>query len=137
MRTYFDVAKSETLERIAREILTQGGITVNWKNTRMERPGSADRFIVGIGSPFEERYWIGNDPTWERIARCVNEYVGNVLLLGKLQEPGFWLGAWADNGTLYLDVCRCYLDRSDAMRAAKRAGQIAYYDAETDEAIAV
>jgi hypothetical protein len=137
MRTYFDPVKSKALDRIAREILVKGGITVDWKNTRMEVPGPEERFIVGIGKPFERRYQIGSDPTLERIARCVNDYVGDLLTERELAEPGYWFGAWADQGILYLDICRCYLDRDDAERAAKRADQIAYYDAETDEAIAV
>lgn len=137
MRTYFDVVQSESLRQISREILTEGGITVNWRNTRMETPSDADRFIVGIGSPFERRYQIGSEPTVNRIARCVNDYVGDLLKERELSEPGYWLGAWADLGTLYLDVCRCYADEDDAKRAAIRAEQIGYYDAERDEAIAV
>ncbi len=137
MRTYFDVAKSKTLDRIAREILTQGGITVDWKNTRMERPAPEERFIVGIGKPFERRYQIGSDPTQERIARYVNDYVGDLLTERELTQPGYWLGAWADLGVLYMDICRTYVDRFDAERAAIRADQLAYYDAETDEAVAV
>ncbi len=137
MRTYFDVVQSASLERIAKRILTDGGITVNWKNTRTETPSPSERFIVGIGSPFERRYQIGDAPTLDRIARCVNAYVGDLVVEKELAEPGYWLGAWADLGVLYLDVCRTYTDRTDAERAAKRAAQIAYYDSETDQAIAV
>lgn len=137
MRTYFDCVRSETLDRIAARILTEGGVTINWKNTRMEEPPEEERFIVGIGSPFEKRYQIGDSPTPERISRCVNDYVGDLLNERELYEPGYWLGAWADQGILYMDICRCYTDRNDAERAAKRAAQIAYYDAVTDEAVPV
>ncbi len=137
MRTYFDTVQSKALERIARRILTDGGITVDWKNTRMETPPETERFIVGIGTPFERRYQIGSEPTLERISRCVNDYVGDLVVEKELAEPGYYLGAWADLGTLYLDICRTYTDRTDAERAAKRGAQIAYYDAETDQAIAV
>ncbi len=137
MRTYFDVVKSITLDRVARTIRAEGGLTINWRNTRMETPPPEERFIVGIGKPFERRYEIGSDPTVERIARCVNAYVGDLLCERELAQSGYWLGAWADQGILYLDVCRTYVDRDDAIRAAKRGAQIAYYDAETDEAIAV
>ncbi len=137
MRSYFDVVKSRSLDRIAKRILTDGGITVDWKNTRMVEPPATERFIVGIGSPFERRYQIGSEPTLERIARCVNDYVGDLIVEKELMQPGYWLGAWADLGTLYLDICRTYTDRDDAIRAAKRGAQIAYYDAETDQAVAV
>lgn len=137
MRTYFDVVKSITLDRIAHRILVEGGLTINWKNTRMETPPPEERFVVGIGSPFEKRYQIGSDPTLERISRCVNDYVGDLLVEKELAQPGYWLGAWADQGILYMDVCRTYIDRDDAARAAKRGAQIAYYDAETDEAVTV
>ncbi len=137
MRTYFDVVKSPTLERIAKRILTEGGITVDWKNTRMETPSPMERFIVGIGSPFERRYQIGDAPTVDRISRCINSYVGDLVVEKELAEPGYFLGAWADLGVLYLDICRTYTDRFDAERAAKRGAQIAYYDAETGEAVSV
>lgn len=137
MRTYFDVVKSATLDRIARRILAEGGLTFDWKNTRMQEPTTDERFIVGIGSPFERRYQIGDQPTLNRIARCVNDYVGDLLNERELFQPGYWLGAWADQGILYLDICRTYTDRTDAERAAKRGAQIAYYDAVTDEAVTV
>ncbi len=137
MRTYFDCVRSETLDRIAARILAEGGLTVNWRNTRMETPSPEERFVVGIGTPFEKRYQIGSEPTLERISRCVNDYVGDLLVEKELAQSGYWLGAWADQGILYLDICRTYIDRYDAERAAKRGAQIAYYDAETDEAITV
>lgn len=126
-----------TLRAIAQEIQNLGGLTVNWRNTRMERPAPEDRYIVGLGNYYEQKYYMGSEPSIARIAECVNSYVGSIGLDRDLQGSGLWLGAWLDLGVLYLDVCRTYSDPYDANRAAKRNGEPAYYDAETDEAIEV
>jgi hypothetical protein len=137
MRTNFEFGNKPTLKKIAEEIVRRNGITINWKNTRMERPAPEERFIVGIGKFYERKYRVGSTPGWLRIADCITDYSGDVLLDRDVQGAGLWLGAWLDSGILYLDICRTYTDRFDAERAAKRAGEIAYYDAEADEAIEV
>jgi hypothetical protein len=72
------------------------------------------------------------------ITDCLADYIGHTLLAEPdIDCEGYWLGAWIDERVLYLDVCRTYYDRFDAEKAAERAQQCAYYDAELDEAVAV
>jgi hypothetical protein len=104
----------------------------------MERPQPEERFIVGIGSYFERQYRVGSAPGVLRVTDCLADYIGHTLLAEPdIDCEGYWLGAWIDERVLYLDVCRTYYDRFDAEKAAERAQQCAYYDAELDEAVAV
>ena len=72
---------------------------------------------------------------YERTATSISIYAR--LNYDVLQLPGFYLGAWLDDGRIYLDVVRVFSDRDMALEAGKRNHQLAVFDLTTQEAIFV
>ena len=46
------------------------------------------------------------------------------------------LGSWANDGTIYFDLGDTWDDRADAMRAARRRGELAIWDSWTNSEVA-
>lgn len=51
--------------------------------------------------------------------------------LATLAQPGFFLGIWLDDGTLFLDVVNVYAERAAAHAAAVDHGEAAYFCLDT------
>ncbi len=125
------------LERISRQIVETGGATVNWRVSTLDRPSPLERYIVGVSPKgFEIVRDIGDCYDWRRVAIHLQEYLGGLAFNGRdVDRRGNYLGAWIDDGRLYLDISRAYASRSTAEMVGKRSGQLAIYDSETGEAI--
>jgi hypothetical protein len=52
-----------------------------------------------------------------------------------LTVPGYFLGAWLDDGRLYLDVTMIIEDRAHALDVARRNAQLAIFDLSTGETV--
>lgn len=50
-------------------------------------------------------------------------------------RDGYYLGAWIDDGTLYLDLVQVLNDRGMALTLARSLGELAIYDLATGESI--
>jgi hypothetical protein len=52
-----------------------------------------------------------------------------------LAQTNRYLGAWVDNGTLYLDVAECIAERATAERLGRERGELAIFDVEGGDSI--
>lgn len=109
---------------LAREAIDNGGFTVALDGTR---PTAG--YVVALPN-HERRYQLN---TRTGYAHAIYAYVvdnGRVL-----RDPGAHLGAWVDNGQLYLDVVHVVTDRESAITLGQLNGQLAIYDLNTGEDI--
>ncbi len=54
-----------------------------------------------------------------------------------LAMPDYFLGAWIDNGTLYLDVSKRVTSKAEAVRLCREHDQKAYFDLENLKTIEI
>ena len=109
-------------DKIVYEILRNGGITLDVKtNTKL---GLKHGYIVAIEG-------------CERVVKTsvlskqiIDRFIENNLTL--LSCKGYYLGAWVDNGLVYLDVSKHSSKLVNAIWLANLENQIAIYDLENE-----
>jgi hypothetical protein len=90
--------------------------------------GPTERYVVALGKEFAS---IVPEPEFNESA--VRQFVWNYG--GALAPVARYLGAWQNEGLVYLDVVETFSDLSQAIRAGVERNQIAIYDTETGEEI--
>lgn len=108
---------------------------------RIERDGGftynprTQRFVTGAG------YVVANPPSGEvptsakfcdvsRIAPLTDSDLARVALMFSrlLAVPSYYLGAWKDGATVYVEVSQVFRSRGEALRVAADRGERAIYD---------
>lgn len=103
------------LDRIKRD----GGFTYNPRT---------QRFVTGGG------YVVANPPGGVSRTSSSGYAIGVRAILALsadsplLDRPGFYLGAWKDDGRVYAEISQVFRSRAEALRVAADRGERAIYD---------
>ncbi len=106
-----------------------GGFTIH--TVYGDSPKSGDKkFAVSYDKSTERTFPLATFSP----ADLINYIAANYVALG---HPWIYLGAWIDNGTVYLDCSKVTTDRADAFEMARENEQLAIFSFETMESLPV
>jgi hypothetical protein len=117
------IASSPIAVQALEGIQSNGGITIGMDGSQ---PHQGFAFTV-------DQHSEGQYPLQTLTADQIDQYIQSHMQL--LQAPGRYLGAWVNNGTVYLDVSQVEQDRDRAHQMAQQANQLAMFDLATFEEI--
>lgn len=112
-----------TIQKAAELTQKNGGVTINLKG---EIP--TEGFSVAT-SKATERIVPQMEFTKDHLAQYVQDNWKH------LQEAGRHIGAWIDNGQVYMDVPKVFTDKAEAAAAALKADQLGIFDLKNFETI--
>lgn len=102
---------------LAQQIKDQGGVTLDIKGGEVPNDGY-------VYSPDKTTEF--SLPEKDFGDNHIDDYIEKYY--DKLSQDGMYLGAWVDNGKVYLDVSRNVANEHEAVVAAKSADQLGIYD---------
>jgi hypothetical protein len=140
LRTYGDVAT----RAMFREITLNGGTTIDLSTFKV--PGATDGYFVGAATG-----WDGNDIpaqiipleefTLERLRRAFGflyaEHLTREEITNSTPIEGGFIGAWIDNGLVYVDATDWTPSYEQAVEWAVARGELAIYDVQADGSLEI
>jgi len=113
----------KNLKEFVAAIIENGGATYNLANG-----GTVDKGYMVSKKGFEMKFQPEVDVT-QAVCQFIKEFGF------ELYEVENFIGAWIDEGVLYLDVSNNFTKRSDAIREGYKNEQLAIYDVIAQESL--
>ena len=135
---YYSNLDAEILDAIIEHVCANGGATVDIKTRAVIEPPD-NSFIVAVGEPYAWQVaskfnWF-DSATIDAVRQFLNHAEGWAAKLSTLVP--LYVGLWATDGVLHLDLVQITTDRELALQAGRERNQIAIFDTATGQDIPV
>lgn len=135
---YYSQMDAETLDAIIEHVCANGGATVAIDTRAVIEPPD-NSFIVAVGEPYawqvESKFNWFDSATIDALRQFLNHAEVWAADLSTLMP--LYVGLWATDGILHLDIVQITTDRELALQAGRERNQIAIFDTATGEDIQV
>lgn len=118
--------KKEEVKELIEKALKNGGFTID-KNRKA--PKCKSGYVV---SDFgrEKTYLLNDKSDMVKLEKDIIVYFDYIQ-----NEDGANVGAWIEDGVLFLDISRIYQNKKEALKVGKKNRQLAIYDIKNDKSI--
>jgi hypothetical protein len=117
--------------QLLNHILIHGGATINPKNLSLY---TGQGYGVALSKSYEVKIGLSGD------VKDLHGLFNSALTASRfnaMSRKGCYIGAWIDDGTLYLDVTEIVGDYKQALSLGAKRAQLAIYDFNNNQAINV
>lgn len=118
--------KKELLQNILKEGIKNGGFTID-KNGKA--PKCKSGYVVSDFGK-EKTYLLNDKSDMLQLEKDIILYFDYIQ-----SEDGANVGAWIEDGVLFLDISRIYQNKKEALKVGKKNRQLAIYDIKNDKSI--
>ena len=100
------------------------GFTINLKGEKPQTTKYTERYICGGFAPELKIKYTNSIKRGQQIYEYINLFKTNVL-----NNKGLYFGIWLHEGYIYVDVCKAFDSKDEAIKCAKLHNELAIYDA--------